>query len=76
MPLIGRWVLDDALKKLASNDAYVVRLVTCSINLSGQSLTDLKLYDYILKLLKETAVDPWRRLSLKAKYWPTIFFRT
>jgi EAL domain-containing protein (putative c-di-GMP-specific phosphodiesterase class I) len=60
MPLIDRWVLDKALKKLASNDAYMVRLATCTINLSGQSLTDLKLYDYILKLLKETEVDPRR----------------
>ena len=60
MPLIDRWVLNKALNKLASNDAYMVRLVTCTINLSGQSLTDLKLYDYILKLLKETGVDPRR----------------
>ena len=60
MPLIDRWVLDKALSKLASNDAYMVRLVTCTINLSGQSLTDLKLYDYILQLLKETEVDPRR----------------
>jgi diguanylate cyclase (GGDEF)-like protein/PAS domain S-box-containing protein len=60
MPLIDRWVLDKALRMLASNDAYMVRLVTCAINLSGQSLNDLKLYDYILKLLKETQVDPRR----------------
>ncbi len=60
MPLIDRWVLDKALNKLASNDLYMLRLVTCSINLSGQSLNDLKLYDYILKLLKETEVDPRR----------------
>jgi diguanylate cyclase (GGDEF)-like protein/PAS domain S-box-containing protein len=60
MPLIDRWVLDNALKKLASNDAYMERLATCTINLSGQSLTDLKLYDYIIKLLKETKVDPRR----------------
>jgi diguanylate cyclase (GGDEF)-like protein/PAS domain S-box-containing protein len=60
MPLIDRWVLDNALKKLASNDGYMAQLATCTINLSGQSLTDLRLYDYIIRLLKETKVDPRR----------------
>ena len=60
MPLIDRWVLDKALHMLASGSADVRQLTTCSINLSGQSLTDLKLYDYILKLLEETKVNPQR----------------
>jgi diguanylate cyclase (GGDEF)-like protein/PAS domain S-box-containing protein len=60
MPMIDRWVLNKALRKLASNDSDVARLVTCAINLSGQSLNDLKLYDYIIKLLNETGVKPER----------------
>ncbi len=60
MPMIDRWVLDKALHKLARNDGDVSLLATCAINLSGQSLTDLKLYDYILKLLKDTGVNPKR----------------
>ncbi|MCO6411563.1 MAG: EAL domain-containing protein [Thiogranum sp.] len=60
MPSIDRWVLNKALRKLATNDAATARLATCSINLSGQSLTDLKLYDYIHQLLQETGVDPKR----------------
>jgi diguanylate cyclase (GGDEF)-like protein/PAS domain S-box-containing protein len=60
MPLIDRWVLEKALHLLASGDAEVRQLTTCSLNLSGQSLTDLKLYDYILKLLEETKVNPKR----------------
>lgn len=60
MPMIDRWVLEKALHKLAGNDSDAAQLATCSINLSGQSLTDLKLYDVIFKLLEETGVDPKR----------------
>ena len=60
MPMIDRWVLDKALHMLASGSADVRQLTTCSLNLSGQSLSDLKLYDYILKLLEETKVNPKR----------------
>ena len=60
MPMIDRWVLSKALHKLADNDGTVSKGMNCSINLSGQSLTDMKLYDYILKLLKKTGVDPHR----------------
>jgi diguanylate cyclase (GGDEF)-like protein/PAS domain S-box-containing protein len=60
MPMIDRWVLNKALNKLASNDGDVARLATCAINLSGQSLNDLRLYDYILELLNDTGVNPKR----------------
>jgi EAL domain-containing protein (putative c-di-GMP-specific phosphodiesterase class I) len=60
MPLIDRWVLNRALHKLASDDPDVADLTTCAINLSGQSVTDLKLYDYIVKLLDTTGLDPRR----------------
>ena len=60
MPLIDRWVLDRAVHMLASGTGDVRHLTTCSLNLSGQSLTDLKLYDYIIRLLEETGVNPKR----------------
>jgi len=60
MPMIDRWVLSKALRKLASDDRDAARLVTCAINLSGQSLNDLRLYDYIIQLLNETGVKPER----------------
>ena len=58
MPLIDRWVLDKAVRMLASGSGELRHLTTCSLNLSGQSLTDLKLYDYIITLLGETGVNP------------------
>lgn len=60
MPLIDRWVLDRAVRMLASGTSDARHLTTCSLNLSGQSLTDLKLYDYIIRLLEETGVNPKR----------------
>lgn len=60
MPMIDRWVLDKALRMLASGSSDIRHLTTCSLNLSGQSLSDLKLYDYILRLLEETKVNPKR----------------
>ncbi len=60
MPSIDRWVLDKALHILAEPSGKLATVTTCSINLSGQSLTDLKVYDYIHQLLKKTRVDPRR----------------
>jgi diguanylate cyclase (GGDEF)-like protein/PAS domain S-box-containing protein len=64
MPSIDRWVLDKALHTLAEPTGSLANISTCSINLSGQSLTDLKVYDYIHQLLKKTRVDP-RRLCFE-----------
>jgi diguanylate cyclase (GGDEF)-like protein/PAS domain S-box-containing protein len=64
MPLIDRWVLKKALQMLAGENPAMQQLTSCSINLSGQSLNDLKLHDYILGLLDETGVDP-RRLCFE-----------
>ncbi len=58
MPQIDRWVVRNSLYALASKNGSEFNLSTCSINLSGQSLSDLKLLDYILDLLKDTGVSP------------------
>ena len=60
MPLIDRWVLKNTFGKLVSNDAVSIHLSTCAINLSGQSLSDMSMYDYIVGLLGETDIDPRR----------------
>jgi diguanylate cyclase (GGDEF)-like protein/PAS domain S-box-containing protein len=60
MPSIDRWVLDRAIRTLADPSSTLAEVATCSINLSGQSLTDLKVYDYIHQLLKKTSIDPHR----------------
>lgn len=60
MPSIDRWVLDKALHILADPSGVLSGVSTCSINLSGQSLTDLKVYDYVHHLVKNTGVDPRR----------------
>ena len=48
----------------ASRPFSLAQVSTCSINLSGQSLTDLKVYDYVHQLLNKTRVDP-RRLCFE-----------
>ena len=53
-------MLDRAIRTLAEPSGTLAHVATCSINLSGQSLTDLKVYDYIHQLLKSTGVDPHR----------------
>ncbi|MBU0752880.1 MAG: EAL domain-containing protein [Gammaproteobacteria bacterium] len=57
MPRIDRWVVSESLRWLADNP----QMVQCgSINLSGQSLGDEQLLDFVLGQLGETAVDPGR----------------
>lgn len=60
MPLIDRWVLEKALGHLAAGGPDVDDMSTCSINLSGQSLSDMKMFSFITDLIRETAVDPQR----------------
>jgi len=59
MPLIDRWVIDKAfeqLKNVSQNNGF--KGYTCSINLSGQSLTDHSLLDFIQEKLRANAIDP------------------
>lgn len=58
MPAIDRWVTRHALYALATPGSSLADMHMVSINLSGQSLADLKLLDYVLELLLETHVAP------------------
>lgn len=64
MPAIDRWVLEKAMRHLASDTANTRHIATCSINLSGQSVSDLKMFNFIKELITETKVDP-RRLCFE-----------
>jgi diguanylate cyclase (GGDEF)-like protein len=58
MPAIDRWVIDRALRFIGSLPDSGHRLRTCCINLSGSSLTDEHLLQYILGKLVEYSVSP------------------
>lgn len=64
MPVVDRWVLEKTLRHLANNTATTRHIATCSINLSGQSVSDLKMLNFITALITETDVDP-RRLCFE-----------
>ncbi len=64
MPIVDRWVLGRTLRHLADNTATTRHIATCSINLSGQSVSDLKMLNFITALITETEVDP-RRLCFE-----------
>jgi diguanylate cyclase (GGDEF)-like protein/PAS domain S-box-containing protein len=57
MPRIDRWVVQQATQWLADHPK---RTQCCSINLSGQSLGDEQLLDFILAQLKRTDLHPER----------------
>ena len=48
---IDRWVVTNALAWFAENPGTLDRIVTCSINLSAQSLTDPKFLDFVCDVL-------------------------
>ena len=58
MPQIDRWVMRHTFYELVARQGKASQLTTCAINLSGQSLGDLKLLEFIVQLLKETKVPP------------------
>jgi diguanylate cyclase (GGDEF)-like protein/PAS domain S-box-containing protein len=60
MPQVDRWVLRHALHALADEQGPASQVRQCSVNLSGQSIGDLKLMNFILDLLRETGVSPKR----------------
>ena len=53
---IDRWVVHAALDWLAKHERHVTDLYLCSINLSGQSLTDTEFLTYLKQQLKESGV--------------------
>ncbi len=58
MPLVDRWVIRTALAHLHELHAHGRELQQCAINLSGASIEDDGLADYILDLIAEHGVNP------------------
>jgi diguanylate cyclase (GGDEF)-like protein/PAS domain S-box-containing protein len=58
MPRIDRWVIAHACNRLALTYARVGRAPTCMINLSGASVTDPGLADFVRARLAQCALPP------------------
>jgi diguanylate cyclase (GGDEF)-like protein/PAS domain S-box-containing protein len=55
---VDRWVISSALHWLAANPATTQRIGRVYVNLSGDSLSDPQLHDFIRAVLDETRVQP------------------
>jgi EAL domain-containing protein (putative c-di-GMP-specific phosphodiesterase class I) len=53
MPNLDRWVISNTFAWLADNPGRLEELGACSINLSGQSLGDGSMHEYILDQLRQ-----------------------
>jgi diguanylate cyclase (GGDEF)-like protein len=58
MAKLDRWTISTALTWLAKHMTQFRRLALCSINLSGRSLSDETLHEYIKSKFTETGVPP------------------
>jgi len=58
MPSLDRWVIARACRELARLHACGVDLPTCMINLSGASVSDPALADYISSCLAQNSIAP------------------
>jgi diguanylate cyclase (GGDEF)-like protein/PAS domain S-box-containing protein len=56
-PQIDRWVVSSALRWLVSEADERERLALCSINLSGQSITDDKFLPFVIEQLSSSGID-------------------
>ncbi len=56
-PQIDRWVVSNALRWLVSEADERERLALCSINLSGQSITDEKFLPFVIEQLRSSGID-------------------
>lgn len=56
MTSLDRWVVKTTFEWLDRNSHITDQLGKCSINLSGQSISDARFLDYLLDLLTESAV--------------------
>jgi len=56
-PQIDRWVVASALRWLVSEADERERLALCSINLSGQSITDDKFLPFVIDQLSSSGID-------------------
>jgi diguanylate cyclase (GGDEF)-like protein/PAS domain S-box-containing protein len=57
-PNIDRWVVEHALRWLVSEADERERLAMCSINLSGQSLTDDDFLPFVIQQFRHSGIDP------------------
>lgn len=62
MPHIDRWVLETALAHFDQLHPQGAALGTCAINLSGASLEDEGLFDFIKNLIERHQINPQRLL--------------
>jgi len=51
---LDRWVIGETFSLLAANPVFLEQINFCSINLSGQSLTDPEILEFIITRLNET----------------------
>ncbi|MEG2975382.1 MAG: EAL domain-containing protein [Comamonas sp.] len=58
MPAIDRWVISRSLQTLAQQPGYAKLIDTCSLNLSGASLDDESLLEFIKAQMLEHAIPP------------------
>ncbi|MCW9059988.1 MAG: EAL domain-containing protein [Gammaproteobacteria bacterium] len=58
MPMIDRWVIRHAFQAMSLPDSRLGTQAVVTINLSGQSLGDLSLSDYVIKEIKDSGVRP------------------
>jgi len=61
---IDRWVVTKALEWFSENPSHLERIMSISINLSGQSLIDLKFADFVVNYLKDSVV-PARKICFE-----------
>ncbi len=61
---LDRWVIRNTFQWLARNPARLEELGLCAINLSGQSLNDCVLHEYILEQLREFGL-PAEKISFE-----------
>jgi Amt family ammonium transporter len=58
MPQIDKWVIKHSLLSISKNETAGVLLDLCSINLSGQSMSDMEMVDFIIEQINQTGVSP------------------
>jgi EAL domain-containing protein (putative c-di-GMP-specific phosphodiesterase class I) len=59
MPAIDRWVVSNTFRMLTRNrEGIEKKLNTCCINLSGQSLSDERFMDFLMREIRESGVAP------------------
>jgi diguanylate cyclase (GGDEF)-like protein/PAS domain S-box-containing protein len=55
---IDLWVIEKTFSLLQNNPDFLEKTDFCSINLSGPSLTDRNILDFIIELLESSKIDP------------------